>query len=83
MTGLWPEGGSQPGLAHRAADVVDGQAEHLRPARGQPQAASQLDADPDAQVDALPADHSDQTPTFDPTDPEPAPELDLDRTRGA
>jgi hypothetical protein len=32
---------------------------------------------------SLPADDFDQTPAFDPTAPEPNPELDLDRTRGA
>jgi hypothetical protein len=34
-------------------------------------------------VDPLPADDFDQTPAFDPAEPEPLPELDLDQTRGA
>jgi hypothetical protein len=34
-------------------------------------------------VDPLPTDDFDQTSAFEPTDPEPIPELDLDQTRGA
>jgi hypothetical protein len=48
-----------------------------------PQAALELDTDPVAPVDPLPADDFDQMPAFDPADPEPVPELDLDQTRGA
>jgi len=55
----------------------------LSPARGPPQAALEFDADPVARANSLPADDFDQTPTFDPTEPEPAPELDLDQTPGA
>lgn len=40
-------------------------------------------ADPVAPVDASPADDFDQTPTFDPAEPEPVPELNLNQTRGA
>jgi hypothetical protein len=32
--------------------------------------------------ESVPTDDFDQTPAFDPTDPEPVPELDLDQTRG-
>jgi hypothetical protein len=53
------------------------------PARAPPQAALALDPDPVAHVVALPADDFDQTPAFDPTEPEPIPELDLDQTPGA
>lgn len=31
----------------------------------------------------VPTDDFDQTPAFDPADPEPTPELDFDQTRGA
>ncbi len=55
----------------------------LAPARGPPQAALELDADPVAPADPLPADDFDQTPAFDPTEPEPVPDLELDQTRGA
>ena len=55
----------------------------LSPARAPPQAALALDAEPLAPADALPRDDFDQTPAFDPADPEPLPELDLDQTRGA
>jgi hypothetical protein len=34
-------------------------------------------------VDPLPANDFDQTPAFDPAEPEPVPDLDLDQTRGA
>jgi hypothetical protein len=55
----------------------------LSPARGPPQPAFDLDTDPVAPVeDHLPADDFDQTPAFDPVDPEPLPDLDLDHTRG-
>ena len=54
----------------------------LSPARGPPPPAFALDADSGAPVQALPADDFDQTPAFDPADPEPVPELDLDQTRG-
>jgi hypothetical protein len=55
----------------------------LSPARGPPQPAFDLDPDPVAPVeDHLPADDFDQTPAFDPVDPEPLPDLDLDQTRG-
>jgi hypothetical protein len=52
------------------------------PARAPPQAAFDLGADPVVPVDSLPTDDFDQTPAFDPTDPEPVLELDLDHTRG-
>jgi hypothetical protein len=58
----------------------------LSPARDPPQAAFDLDADsvrPIPTQDSVPADDFDQTPAFDPADPEPVPELDLDQTRGA
>ena len=54
----------------------------LSPARAPPQAAFQFGADHVATVDPLPADDFDQTPAFDPVDPEPLPDLDLDQTRG-
>jgi hypothetical protein len=57
----------------------------LSPARGPPQPAFDLDTDPVAPVEEhLPADDIDQTPAFDPADPEPLPDLDLDldQTRG-
>jgi hypothetical protein len=54
----------------------------LSPARGPPQPAFELD--PGAPMeDFLPADDFDQTPAFDPVDPEPVPDLDFDQTRGA
>jgi hypothetical protein len=34
-------------------------------------------------VEPLPADDFDQTPAFDPADPDPVPEFDLDQTHGA
>jgi hypothetical protein len=52
------------------------------PTRGPLQAAFDLDTDPVAPVDPLPTDDFDQTPAFDPVDPEPVPDLDLDQTRG-
>jgi hypothetical protein len=55
----------------------------LSPARAPPQAALKLDADPVAPVDSLFPDDLDQTPAFDPPNPEPVPELDFDQTRGA
>jgi hypothetical protein len=56
----------------------------LSPARGPPQPAFDLDTDPVAPVeDHLPVDHFEQTPAFDPVDPEPVPDLDFDQTRGA
>ncbi len=56
----------------------------LSPARGPPQPAFDLDADPITPTrDPVPAEHFDQTPAFDPADPEPVPELDLDQTPGA
>jgi hypothetical protein len=58
-------------------------APRISPARAPPQAALELDTDPVAPVDPLPADDFDQTPAFDPSAPEPVPELDLDQTRGA
>jgi hypothetical protein len=58
-------------------------APRLSPARAPPQAALELDTDHVVPVDPLPADDFDQTPAFDTTEPEPAPELDLDQTRGA
>jgi hypothetical protein len=58
-------------------------APRLSPARAPPQAALERDADPVAPVDLLSPDHPDQTPAFDPANPEPVPELDLDQTRGA
>jgi hypothetical protein len=58
-------------------------APRLSPARAPPQAALELDTDHAAPVDPLPADDFDQTPAFDPAEPEPVPELDLDQTRGA
>jgi hypothetical protein len=58
-------------------------APRLSPARAPPQAALGLHTDPVAPVDPLPTDDFDQTPAFDPADPEPVPELDLDQTRGA
>ena len=54
-------------------------APRLSPARAPPQAALALDADPVVDVDPVPTDDFDQTPAFDPADPEP----DLDQTRGA
>jgi hypothetical protein len=48
-----------------------------------PQAALELEPDPVAPVDPLPADDFDQRPAFDPAEPVPVPELDLDQTRGA
>jgi hypothetical protein len=60
-------------------------APRLSPARGPPQPAFDLDPDPVAPVeDPLPGDDFDQTPAFDPVDPEPLPDLDLDlyQTRG-
>lgn len=51
--------------------------------RGPPQTAFGLEADPQTLVEAFPANDFDQTPVFDPADPEPVPELDLDPTRGA
>jgi hypothetical protein len=58
-------------------------APRLSPARAPPQAALGLHTDPVAPVDPLPTDDFDQTPAFDPADPEPVPELDPDQTRGA
>jgi hypothetical protein len=58
-------------------------APRLSPARAPPQAALQLGANHVATVDPLPADDFDQTPAFDPAEPEPLLELDLDQTRGA
>jgi len=47
----------------------------LSPARGPPQHALGFDADPGL--------HIDQTPAFDPTEAEPAPDFDFDQSRGA
>jgi hypothetical protein len=55
----------------------------LSPARDPPQAAFDLDAGTVALADTVPTDDLDPTPAFDPTEPEPVPELDLDQTRGA
>jgi hypothetical protein len=70
------------GAILRCLDVPD-TAPRLCPARAPPPAALHLDADPVAPVDPLPADDLDQTPAFDPTEPEPLSELDLDQTHGA
>jgi hypothetical protein len=58
-------------------------APRLSPARAPPQTALKLESDSVAAVDPLHADDFDQTPAFDPAEPEPVPELDLDQTRGA
>ncbi len=56
----------------------------LSPARGPPQPAFDLHADPVTPVQApAPTDDFDQTPAFDPAEPEPVPELDYDQTPGA
>jgi hypothetical protein len=55
----------------------------LSPARGPPQPNFDLDTDPVAAGYLVPTDGFDQTPAFDPADPEPVPELDLDQTPGA
>jgi hypothetical protein len=70
------------GAILRCLDLPD-TAPRLSPARAPPQAALQLDPDHVAPVDPLPADDFDQTPAFDPAEPEPLPELDLDQTRDA
>jgi hypothetical protein len=70
------------GAILRHLDLPD-TAPRLAPARAPPQTALQLGSDHVAAVDPLPADDFDQTPAFDPAEPEPLPELDLDQTRGA
>jgi hypothetical protein len=70
------------GAILRHLDLPD-TAPRLAPARAPPQAALELESDYVAAVDPLPADDFDQTPAFDPAEPEPLPELDLDQTRGA
>ncbi|MQA92859.1 MAG: hypothetical protein GEU90_21990 [Gemmatimonas sp.] len=47
----------------------------LTPARSPPPNEPAYDADPLLDLD--------QTPAFDPTDPEPIPDFDFDQTRGA
>ncbi|MGH7500627.1 MAG: hypothetical protein ACREL7_02605 [Longimicrobiales bacterium] len=47
----------------------------LSPARGPPQHDLGFDAGPGLDVD--------QTPAYDPTEPEPSPDFDFDQSRGA
>jgi hypothetical protein len=73
---------TDPRGCRRHLDLPD-TAPRLAPARAPPQAALELESDYVAAVDPRPADDFDQTPAFDPAEPEPLPELDLDQTRGA
>ena len=54
----------------------------LHPARGPPQTGFEIDlGGPEAEKAAAPPENLDQTPQFDPADPEPVPNDDFDQSR--